>query len=320
MGMSLYDNAVKSIRVGVSDAQSTDDGRVLSALRNIYAGILLLIKVKLSRLSPQNSNEVLIRPKISPILNADGTLTFVGTSRSTVDYHEMQNRCKSLNIAIEWDRIDKINTIRNEVEHYFTTCSAGAIRGILANSFILVRDIISVQLGDEPALVLGQDTWAYLLENAEVYDKERMECKIALKSVDWRTEILAGAVEQAVCEVCGSDLLIPLDVSSELEDIQLKCRSCGAGQDFETFAPSVLRSYYAYSAYQIAKDGGDEELISCPFCDKFGYSMTEEVCLICGEQAIHECSRCGGRIPSSEIDGGSLCGYCRHMWQRVLED
>ena len=58
---ALLNNAITSIQIGVKDylESEKDPRRVISAVRNIYAGVLLLFKEKLYRLSPQGSNEVL---------------------------------------------------------------------------------------------------------------------------------------------------------------------------------------------------------------------------------------------------------------------
>ena len=41
---SLLTNAVQSIQIGIEDFSSTDPRRILSTVRNLYAGILLLLK------------------------------------------------------------------------------------------------------------------------------------------------------------------------------------------------------------------------------------------------------------------------------------
>ncbi|HMF63086.1 MAG TPA: hypothetical protein VK608_03280 [Edaphobacter sp.] len=64
--MDLLENAIQSIRVGVEDYLADSNARLLSAARNIHAGILLLFKEKLYRLSPDDSNSALIMSKIVP--------------------------------------------------------------------------------------------------------------------------------------------------------------------------------------------------------------------------------------------------------------
>lgn len=53
--MSIIQNAIDSIQIGVEDFQSDDDRRSVSAVRNIAAGILLLYKEKLCQLSPSDN-------------------------------------------------------------------------------------------------------------------------------------------------------------------------------------------------------------------------------------------------------------------------
>ena len=44
--MSIIQNAIDSIQIGVEDFESDDDRRSVSAVRNIAAGILLLYRRK----------------------------------------------------------------------------------------------------------------------------------------------------------------------------------------------------------------------------------------------------------------------------------
>ena len=61
--MSILQNAIDSIVMGLEDYQSEDKKRMLSCVRNLYAGMLLLFKYKLVELSPEGSNEILIKKK-----------------------------------------------------------------------------------------------------------------------------------------------------------------------------------------------------------------------------------------------------------------
>ena len=66
--MSILKNAIDSIEIGLEDYNTGEERRFLSATRNLYAGILLLFKYKLVLLSPPDSDEVLIKTSIKPIL------------------------------------------------------------------------------------------------------------------------------------------------------------------------------------------------------------------------------------------------------------
>jgi hypothetical protein len=50
--MNLLANAIESIQVGVEDYQAATRPRLLSAVRNIHAGVVLLFKEALRRRSP----------------------------------------------------------------------------------------------------------------------------------------------------------------------------------------------------------------------------------------------------------------------------
>jgi hypothetical protein len=82
---TILKNAIASIQLGVEDHKSGDERRSLSAVRNLTAGILLLFKEKLRQLSPAGSDEVLIKERIRPSRDADGSVTFRGEGRKTVD-------------------------------------------------------------------------------------------------------------------------------------------------------------------------------------------------------------------------------------------
>ena len=74
----LFNNAIDSIKIGVEDYYSEDSRRSISAVRNIFAGFLLLYKTKLCDLSPDDRKELLIKKNISPVITKDGELTFEG--------------------------------------------------------------------------------------------------------------------------------------------------------------------------------------------------------------------------------------------------
>jgi hypothetical protein len=178
--MSLLQNAIDSIQVGVEDYLMDDSRRYLSAVRNICAGILLLYKEKLKRLSPSHDNEVLIKQFIKPICDEEGNVSFVGDSEKTVDVQTIKKRFISLKIEYNWDRFDEINKLRNNIEHYYTDKSSGAVREVIVTSFLLIRDFISEYLEEEPHSVLGEDCWKMLLETEEVYQAEKKNCKQSL--------------------------------------------------------------------------------------------------------------------------------------------
>lgn len=87
---TILANAVQSIQIGIEDYQSSDSRRVLSAVRNVTARMLLLFKEKLRELSPADSDEVLIKQKIQPELDANVAVIFKGYGKKTVDVCKLQ--------------------------------------------------------------------------------------------------------------------------------------------------------------------------------------------------------------------------------------
>ena len=73
---SLLENAVLSIQLGLEDYGFKR--RVISAVRNLYAGVLLLCKEVLRQLSPPGSNDILIRTKRKAIKDTDGSVRILG--------------------------------------------------------------------------------------------------------------------------------------------------------------------------------------------------------------------------------------------------
>jgi len=312
--MTLLDNAVSSIRLALQDFNSEDERRLLSAVRNLNAGILLLYKAKLSFLSPPGSDDVLIKKDIIPVKGQDGQIVFVGTGTKTVDVDQIQKRFKTLGISTDWKKFNRINKVRNDIEHHFTDDSQrDAIRGAISDTFLLIRDFISRELGEDPMTALGQEAWSILISVSEVFEKEHEDCQEALEAVDWESRALGGAVMEETCPNCGSKLLAPRGKNRE-EGIE--CRSCGEHEAFEDFAGRALSDFLGGENHWAVKDGGEEVLIQCPFCFQDGYVVEEERCAICGEGCEHTCDRCASRIPVSELNDGGLCGWCSHMMSK----
>lgn len=314
--MSIFNNAIDSIVLGVEDYKSADSRRAISATRNLVAGILLLIKHQLSELSPSGSDEVLIKQRILPKPDGKGGILWLGSGDKTVDVQQMRDRCTSLGITVDWPRVEKIVKHRNEVEHYFSSVTQNTLKSLLADSFVVIRDFLKTQLGEDPLEALGQATWSTLTEVAEVYEKEKKECEANLATVDWTYPQVLAAFKEWRCPKCGSGLIDVDNPGADKWSAKLVCRSCGQTYDFETAAGEAIDDYYTGENHFSIKDGGEPITIECPECSTETYLLDEDHCLICGESATRVCEVCGNTIPFSEIDGSGVCGYCRHQMSK----
>jgi hypothetical protein len=148
--MSILKNAIDSIAIGLEDYQSTDERRIVSSTRNIFAGILLLFKHKLCELSPVDSDESLIKQRVLPEIDATGAVRWIGKGKKTVDVQNIKERFESLDIAVDWNRLERINKYRNDIEHYFSTQNPQSVQRLISDSFLIIRDFISDHLNEDP--------------------------------------------------------------------------------------------------------------------------------------------------------------------------
>jgi hypothetical protein len=308
--MSLLDNAITSLLLALEDYSSGKDARLLSAVRNLHAGILLLYKEKLRLLSPPGTDEVLVKARSKFQRTAAGGVLVVGDGKKTADVTQIKERFKSLGVNTHWDRFDKVSALRNEIEHYFTTANRGAIGAMISDTFLIIRDFIHDELGQDPKALLGDDTWAQLLSVSEVVEKERELCRKALGAIDWESDTLAEAILDLTCNECGSPLLFPL---KNTKDTNLECRSCGEEDSYENYAERAVSDHLADENHHSIKDGGEEVLITCPYCHSEAYVVEENQCVVCRESCATTCSVCDQSIPVSELSEDGRCGYCLHM-------
>jgi hypothetical protein len=154
--MSLLTNAKSSIIMGLEDYSSSRSDRIISCTRNLFAGILLLFKHKLNILSPSNSKEALVKEKVIPKIGSNGQVKWVGNGKKTVNVPQIRKRFDSLGISVNWERVDNIRRFRNNVEHYYTGLSKDAMRDLISNSFLIIRDFVSQHLDLDPKIFLGE--------------------------------------------------------------------------------------------------------------------------------------------------------------------
>jgi ribosomal protein L37E len=311
--MDLLTNALDSIRLGVEDYEAGTPARLLSAMRNIHAGILLLYKEALRRLSPPQSDDVLIKVKSVPVRDASGVVSFVGKRKKTVDVQQIRERFDGLGIKTDWTRFDRITEVRNDLEHYFSQLTQAALQGLITDSFLIIRNFIANELAADPRALLGEDAWQVMLGVSEVFQVEQKACEEALSKIDWASEALEEGLATLSCRNCGSQLLKPDQGSGSFQDAQLVCSACGFAENYDSYVPRAISEALDSAAYIAAKDGGDTPYVDCPECGVAAYVVEENRCAACGESVETTCIRCGSAIPPEELDSSPMCGWCAHM-------
>ena len=308
--MELLSNAIESIQLGLEDYSLGTSRRMPSAVRNLHAGILLLFKEKLRRLSPPGSQDALIRSKVLPSRDKSGAVVFVGSGKKTVDVDGIRERFKSLGISADWASMKELADIRNDIEHYHPTVPPKVIQEVVAKVFNVIDTFIREELSEDPLDLLKLDAWKVLLTATDVFTRERGECETRISGVDWEYDKLAEAMLEAKCGHCGSSLIVPAGAEREAG---IKCRVCSHTEDFDDAAERALAASLSWEAYVAIKDGGESPLAEFPTCMRETYLWDEDVCVLCGDSFERDCSFCGGEIPHSEFTGSDVCGYCDHM-------
>ncbi len=313
--MSILKNAIDSIAIGLEDYQSTDERRIVSSARNIFAGILLLFKHKLCELSPAGSDEVLIKQKVLPEIDATGAVRWIGKGKKTVDVQNIRDRFESLGISVDWKRLERINKYRNDIEHYYSNLNTQSVQQLISDSFLIIRDFISEHLNQDPQQLLGAEAWSVLIEVNEVYEKEKAECVEAIKSLEFFNDEIIVAFENYSCAECGSGLIMPSRKNADAIEVEYKCRSCGKSLPYEDLAKLAVKEHFSHEVYLSYSDGGELPITDCPECDGI-YLYNEGICSSCGYTAEHVCQRCGATIMPEELSTEPFCGYCAHMMSK----
>ncbi|MGX1173968.1 hypothetical protein [Pseudomonas sp. R151218B TE3479] len=314
--MSMMQNAVTSIQLGVEDFHSDDPRRVLSAIRNLYAGLLLLFKCKLQQLSPSGSDEVLLKTDISPVIDAETqAVIWKGKGKKTVDYMEIQNRLTSLGIAgVEWKLLENLQKIRNSTEHYYSLVSHSQMQEAIANSLQLIIQFCQPHLGEDPAKLLGRSCWQSLVEVEQVYARQYEACLKSLEQVDWVFPELADAVDEVRCPQCDSQLVRVGDPTLDPESLEFDCMVCLESSSYEAVMVPALAESLAGINYVNVKDGGDACSETCHECGNDTFLVEHGQCAICfAELDYTECAMCSTSLGVYDQDSGGLCSYHHHL-------
>lgn len=317
---TILANAIASVQIGVEDYLSNDPRRALSAVRNITSGILLLFKERLRELSPPGSDEVLIKQQVQPKRDSSGVLTFLGTGKKTVDVQQIKERFTSLEVSVDWKRLDGVVRIRNDVEHYYTAEPASRLKELLADSFIVMRDFITSELRREPLELLGEPTWQTLLDVASIYAKELEECEESKAQVSWGSPGIEQVANYLRCEHCGSALLKPINpTAGSPVAINFQCSACGCTSFFEEIAESAAEECFGVDMYIAMTDGGEPPLVDCFECGKTTFLLEDGLCMLCGATPhYNKCAVCSADIGVEEQQFNGLCSY--HHWRSIKDD
>lgn len=311
----LLQNAVASIQLGIEDYQSNDARRPISAVRNFYAGVLLLGKQCLVAAAPDADPMEVLASKFVPVPDGNGGVVHEPKGFRTIDLAELRERFKDFELGWPDGEISTLQKLRNEFEHYHSAAPKDVIRQAIAACFPLIQGFFAI-LEVEPAGCLG-DSWAVMLTEEAFFTKQKSEADATFDKLPWEL----SNTEQFSCPTCSSSLICQVDPTNELaENIQGRCIACGKTLTAEETVKLVVEAEFAGEDYMNVKDGGDAVINDCPECGNPTYVVNGELnkCFLCGSEVGGECALCSTDlgVHNRSANDSSLCDHCDHMINR----
>ena len=320
--MSILKNAVESIQMGVEDHLSEDPRRKLSAIRNIHAGVLLLAKEQLRRMSPEGSQDALIKKAIRIRTDANGNVTLQGQGKNTVNLQETKQRFEDLGLSFDWKPLDKISAIRNNIEHYYFEGSHDQLGSAIRDAHQLVHRLLVEILKEDPVQLLGKDCWDVLLGESAIYQEELAKCQASFEDVNWDSEQLENAADCLCCPTCRSELVRNrAGAGCDQGDLDPVCVACGAPAAVGDIVEETLSQVFGPGAYLRMKNGEPDPVERCPECGYTTYVMEDDACANCEFVLPKDsvCAVCDNRLSLDEYEEfGTLCSY--HAWVASKDD
>jgi hypothetical protein len=311
---TLFDNAIQSIQLGVEDYRSNDPRRALSAVRNFYAGMLLLAKEVLVRAAPQAAAEDILGARYKPVPDGAGGVKHVKAGHQTIDFATLAERFKDFGLKINRNALDELNRIRTDIEHYCTTESKETVREAIAKAFPVAVELFALA-GEAPHEVLG-DAWQTMLDVRDVYERELRTCEESFAALKSET----GVLEQISfnCSECRSDLVGQSEpTNTDPWSIHAVCHACGSEPEGDKLVEHSLEVHFHGAIYRAFKDGDIMPLDQCPQCGRRTYVVGDEHegCALCEFMLDPSCANCGITLSPSDAhpEDPRLCSYCYHM-------
>jgi DNA-directed RNA polymerase subunit M/transcription elongation factor TFIIS len=312
---SLLDNAIQSLQLGIEDYQANDPKRALSAVRNFYAGVLLLAKEVLVRAAPKADPDEILGAQYKPVPDGKGGIDYSAVGHRTIDFNDIGKRFSDFGLSIDRAALNELNRIRNEIEHLYTSSPRESVREAIARAFPVVVDLL--RLAEEEPHVLG-DAWPIMLEVRDLYQRELAACQKTFENIEWRSTSMSEAA--LLCPKCGSHLIAQYDSSNtNLGLVVGQCRACGESTEAEDLIEASLEAYFEVESHVAAKDGGEPPLGVCPECGRNTYIgwQDENACVLC-QATLGKCWRCSSDLTPENVsaDNSSMCAYCDHVMSK----
>jgi len=315
--MSIFKNAVDSIELGIEDFRTNNPKRLISSVRNIFAGVLLLLKHKLERLSGNSENSLVLKAVIPKIVDGKMQSERKGDSDKTVDFKEIKQRFKIFGIQVDWESLGKVQDYRNKIEHSSVPkgIQPEVVRGYVLDCFNITRDFMRTYLEIEPQSQFDPEIWKFCMEEEKIYAPEAAYCFTLWRQISWTNNTAKKHIENSICSDCYSPLIKPIiPIKSDIEGMSFQCANCGKRWEYEDLLILACKQEERRNYYD-PHDCDISQFFECPECYMETYDAHENQCVNCGAKGPYTCDRCLKDIPPEElsIGDGELCSYCYNL-------
>lgn len=335
----LKENAILSIQLGIEDFEvcqkKIEDGgkpaRALSAIRNLFSGVLLLFKYRITLFVPDDKHEqreqLIYNPprEILPYLGDDGDVEWRPTGKfrtTTIDVHNIQSRFETLKIRTDWKVIEKLQQCRNHLEHLHPINSLGEIADFVAELFPILRDFIQNELEEDPRELL-QDSWNIMLKQHDFFESIRKQCLEKWQIKEDIPEKVFDLLEGCQCESCGSILLSPSEqhtfIKEDANSLYYCCLKCGCENMLKPLLEKQLNEIFFQDYKELLYN--PPSVTHCFSCGNDFFVREEDVCFWCDEgRQYEECEGCGESLDVDEQDNGGMCSRCSYRYSKIMDE
>ena len=298
----LFDNAVQSLKLGIEDYQTKDPIRILSAIRNLHSGILLLAKEVLVRRVTGIDSRDILATGYKPIPDGSGGIKYVPQSKFTINLQNISTRFRDFGITINRKSLESLVKIRNDIEHLAPQSNVDTMRRAISEA-LPVANTLFRQAKEDPKDVL-EEAWNSMLKVRSVYDQELRSCTQTFADVEWLCDVLDDV--SLVCVRCRSELVAQDDPKNgDPYEIRATCRSCGSATGAVDLIKQSVSSHVDGIHYE-----------TCPECAETSY--TEDYgCVLCG-LVLGECEFCLEALSPNSVDSENykVCVHCGDLMLR----
>ena len=304
----LLNNAIKSIELGVEDYKKEDPKRVLSAIRNMHSGVVLLCKKVLWDISP---NQIY---RDGDTRSSELTIAHVEIDmrRPTIGVKVIEDRLKKAGVNIDWDNMHRLTRIRNKVEHLFMDEGSKIAVEALASVVPIVDELLTSHLNRDPAKEFGVGVWETILRNKDVFEKRKKICLESFRKIsNWPPNFIDKCISEMECPKCQSKLILQSDKTNvHYERIALSCMQCRVDSRKSDILELAISNVFFEEWHFVYKDGDEEPVEECQRCHRESWIVRRNHCALCHPDE-YVCDCCGEISNLDNFDvNQNLCKYC----------